>query len=69
MEYTRVSPSASVAEIVPTSVSFSLIVKVGMETNSGKLSFRLLTAIVISWVLEFKPSVAVTVDVKFVFVS
>ena len=48
IEYARTSPSASLPEIVPTADVFSSIVKSVSEVRTGELSFKLLTAMVIS---------------------
>ena len=48
IKYSSTSPSASLPEIVPTADVFSSIVKSVTEVRTGELSFRLLTAIVIS---------------------
>ena len=57
------SPSASVAVTVPIAVWFSAALKVASEVNSGAMSFTLVTVTVMSWVVSFTPSVAVTVAV------
>ena len=59
-----VSPSGSVASIVPMAVWFSAILKVTLEElNCGPASFILVTFTVIAWSTELVPSVAVTVAV------
>ena len=55
------SPSSSVAVTVPIAVWFSSALKVASEVNSGATSFVLVTSTVISWVVVFVPSLAVTV--------
>ena len=55
------SLSASVAVTVATDSSFSLIEKVADEVNTGSLSFKLFILTVITWELEFSPSLTVTI--------
>ena len=57
------SPSASDALTAPMAVWFSAALKVANEVKAGELSLRFVTLIVISCVVEFVPSVAVTVAV------
>ena len=59
----KLSPSASLAVTLPTLVWFSSTVKVEDEVITGLLSFKLVTLIVMSWVVELVPSLAVTVAV------
>ena len=63
------SPSASVAVTVPIAVWFSAALKVASEVNSGAISFTLLILTVISCVVEFVPSLAVTIALYKVLVS
>ena len=53
--------SGSVAVTVPSAVSFSLTEKLAEDVNVGALSFKSTTVTVISCVVEFVPSDAVTV--------
>ena len=55
------SLSASVAVTVATANSFSLIEKVEDEVNIGLLSFKLFMFTVITWELEFSPSLTETI--------
>ena len=55
--------SPSVAVTVPILVWFSAALKVADDVKTGELSFRLVTLTVIDCVIEFVPSVAVTVAV------
>ena len=57
------SPSASVAVDWPTSVVFSSIEYSLEDVITGLLSFTFVTLIVMSWVAELVPSLAVNVAV------
>ena len=56
------SPSSSVAVTVPIAVWFSAALKIEPEVKTGT-SLTSVTLTVMSWVVEFVPSVAVTVAV------
>ena len=63
------SPSASLAVIVATEISFSFTEKVDEDVNTGSLSLRLLMFTVITCVLVFTPSLTETMPENEVVVS
>ena len=63
MEKVISSPSISFAVTVPMAVWFSSALKVGSEVNTGATSLILVTLMIILWVVELVPSLAVTVAV------
>jgi hypothetical protein len=52
-----------VAATVPIAVLFSATLKVALDVKTGAISFTFVTLTAISWVIEFIPSLAVTVAV------